>query len=191
MADEKAAAAPAPAEASAGGGNQKLLMGVMGLNLVVMIAVVVVLFLGQKKKQETPSLDQIAQGAAQAGGHGAPAAAAGGGHGEAPAEGAQTTDTRFFALGDVLTNLSGPASSNYIKLNINFEISKDTDEEDLKKRKPQMRDRIISILNAKKPVELSSADGQNALKEEIRAVVNSTLTKGKVEGVYFSSYVIN
>ncbi|NUM87589.1 MAG: flagellar basal body-associated FliL family protein [Bdellovibrionales bacterium] len=184
MADEKAAAAPAPAEAApAAGGNQKLLMGVMALNLVVMIAVVVVLFLGQKKKQETPSLDQIAQGAAQG--------AAQGGHGAAPAEGALVADSRFFSLGDVLTNLSGPASSNYVKININFEVSKDADEEDLKKRKPQMRDRIISILNAKKPAELSSADGQNALKEEIRAVVNSTLTKGKVEGVYFSSFVIN
>ncbi len=195
MADEKA---PEAASAPGGGGGQnKLLLGVLALNLVVMIGVVAVLFLGHKKQQERPDLGQIAQGAAQSTAHAAAKTEGGhgeggeGGHGEGGAAAEPQSEVRFFNIGDVLTNLSGPASTHYVKVNINFEISKDTLEDDLKQRKAQMRDKIISILNAKQPAELQSAEGRNSLKEEIKTVVNGSLAKGRVEGVYFSSFVIN
>lgn len=191
--ESKAHEAEAPAA-----GNGKLLMGLLGLNMVVVIAVAVVLFLGQKKQAQQQTLDQVAQGAAEAGGHGEPAAAAGGhgapaagGHGAPAAGEPAVVDARFFALGDFVANLSGPASSSYVKVSVNFEISKDADEEELKQRKPQFRDKVISLLNAKKASDLQNADGRNYLKEEIKTVANTFVKKGKVEGVYFSAFVIN
>lgn len=188
MAEQKEAA-PAAAAAPAGGSNNKLIMGLLGLNTVVMIGVAAVLFLGQKKQAEVQTLDQVAQGAAQ--GHGTPPAegAAGGEHGEAGA--ATPTDVRFFSVGDFTANLAGPASTHYVKVNINFEINKEADEEEMKQRKPQFRDKIISLLNSKKPSDLQSAEGRNYLKEEIKTVVNGFVQKGKVEGVYFSTFIIN
>jgi flagellar FliL protein len=192
--------------AAAGGGSGKLMMGLLGLNMVVMIAVAVVLFLGQKKQAQQASLEQVAEGAhaeAAAGEHGAPAAAAGGEHGGGGGGGGghggggkgepvvDPNAAKFFALGDFTANLSGPASAHYVKLTVNFEISKDADEEEMKARKPQVRDKVISLLNAKKPDDLQSADGRNYLKEEIKTVANTFVKKGKVEGVYFSAFVIN
>lgn len=173
-------------------------MGLLGLNMVVVIAVVVVLLLGQKKQAQQDTLSQVADGAAGAG-HGAPAAAAGGGHGGAPAAGghgggaadAATPLARFFAVGDFTANLAGPASTSYVKVTVNFEISTDADEEEMKQRRPQFRDKIISLLNAKKPTDLQSAEGRNYLKEEIKTVANTFVKKGKVEGVYFSAFVVN
>lgn len=202
MADEKVEEAPAPAAAPSADGPNKLIMGILALNLVVMIAVVVVLFLGHKKQQERPDLGQIAEGAAQSEGgeHGGGEHSGGEEHGGGEHGGGEhgggaavepRSEVRFFSIGDVLTNLSGPASAHYVKISINFEISKDTEEDDLRQRKSQMRDKIISILNAKQAAELQSSEGRNALKEEIKTVVNSSLTKGRVEGVYFSSFVIN
>ncbi len=205
MADAKDAA---PA-ADAGGGDktQKMVMGLLGLNVLVMVIVVAVLFMGQKKQAATTSIDQLAEGAAAE--HGAAAGgehggggehgekAKGGEHGggehggkgEAAAGGG--SDIRFFSVGDFTSNLSGPASSNYVKMSVNFELSKDADEEEFKKRKPQFRDRIISLVNSKKPTELQSIDGRNFLKEEIKTVINGTLQTGKVEGVYFSTFIVN
>ena len=192
----------AEAGGGGGGGSGKLMMGLLGLNMVVMIAVAVVLFLGQKKQAQQQTLEQVAEGAAAAdhgapaaaaGGHGAPAAG-GGGHGGGGDKGAPAVDpnaARFFAVGDFTANLAGPASSHYVKLTVNFEISKDADEEEMKARKPQFRDKVISLLNAKKPADLQSAEGRNYLKEEIKTVANSFVKKGKVEGVYFSAFVIN
>ena len=189
MADAAETKESAPTESS-GGGSNKLMMGLLGLNMVVMIAVAVVLFLGQKKAAKEQSLDQISAGAGEHGEAAAPAAGGHGGGGEAGA-GGSTTQARFFALGDFTANLAGPASSSYVKVTVNFEISHDADEEEMKQRKPQFRDKVISLLNSKKSTDLQSAEGRNYLKEEIKTVANTFVSKGKVEGVYFSAFVIN
>jgi len=168
----------------AAGGSSKLMMGLLGLNMVVMIAVAVVLFLGQKKQSQQQTLEQVAEGSAAESGA-APAAA--------PAKGSEAgaAQARFFAVGDFTANLSGPASSSYVKVTVNFEISADADEEEMKQRRPQFRDKVISLLNSKRAVDLQSAEGRNYLKEEIKTVANTFVKKGKVEGVYFSAFVIN
>ncbi len=175
---------------ASGGGSSKLILGVLGLNIVVMIAVAVVLFLGQKKQAQQETLGQVEAGAAAD--HGGAAAGAAGGHGAAaPAAEAGAPVARFFSVGDFTANLAGPASSSYVKVTVNFEISADADEEEMKQRKPQFRDKIISLLNSKKPSDLQSSEGRNYLKEEIKTVANTFVKKGKVEGVYFSAFVVN
>lgn len=199
MADAKEASTSAAAPAPGSGPSPKMMMGLLGLNMVLMVAVAVVLMLGQKKQAQQQTLDQVAQGAAEHGGghgaaapageHGAPAA---GEHGGAAAGGEHpATDARFFSVGDFTANLAGPASSHYVKVTVNYEISKDADEEELKQRKPQFRDKVISLLNSKQPADLQSSEGRNYLKEEIKTVSNTFLKKGKVEGVYFSAFVVN
>ncbi len=201
-AEAKEAAAAVSSPAAGAGPNPKMMMGLLGLNMVLMVAVAVVLMLGQKKQAQQQTLDQVAQGAAAehggggghgaaapaAGEHGAPAAGehGGGGGGEHPA-----SDARFFSVGDFTANLAGPASAHYVKVTVNYEISKDADEEELKQRKPQFRDKVISLLNSKQPADLQSSEGRNYLKEEIKTVSNTFLKKGKVEGVYFSAFVVN
>lgn len=199
MAEKEAAAEAAPAS---GGGDKsgKMMMGMLGLNMVVVIAVAITLFLGQKKQGQQQTLDQVEQGAAApsehgaapAGEHGAaPAGEHGGGGGHGGGEAAPASDARFFSVGDFTANLSGPASTHYAKISVNFEVSKDSDEEEMKQRRPQFRDKIISLLNSKKPADLQSAEGRSFLKEEIRSTANQYIKKGKVEGVYFSAFVIN
>lgn len=192
MADKKEAEVAAAAPAPAAGMNPKVLMAILGLNLVVMLAVVVVLVLGQKQREATQSIGQVASGAAKEKGHGAAAGGhGGGGHGEAAAEEEQTIEVRVFSAGDFTANLSGPASTHYVKVAVNLEMTKELEEDEMKRRKPQIRDRIISLLNGKKPADLQTVDGRNFLKEEIKTVVNGVLQSGKVSGVYFSTFIIN
>ncbi len=194
MADpkEKKAEAEAPAGGGDSGGSTKILMGVLGLNVVVMIAVAVVLFLGQKKQAQQETLGQVEAGAAADHG-GAAAPAEGGGHGgaAAPAGEPGASVARFFSIGDFTANLAGPASTSFVKVTVNFEISMDADEEEMNQRKPQFRDKIISLLNSKKPSDLQTSEGRNYLKEEIKTVANTFVKKGKVEGVYFSAFIVN
>ena len=168
--------------------TNKLIFGVLGLNMVVLIAVAAVLYLGQKKQAQIQSLDQIAQGEHGGGEHGG-GEHGGGEHGGATKEGI-SSEVRFFNVGEFTANLSGPASSHYARVNINFEMSKDIDQEEMKQRQPQFRDKIISLINSKKPADLQSSEGRNYLKDEIKTVVNNFLQKGKVEGVYFSTFII-
>jgi len=203
--DEAPAAASGAPDAGAGGPS-KLMTGILALNMVMMLAVAVVLYLGQKKQAQQQTLDQVAQGeaasekAAEHGGgggeHGGGGGEHGGGHGGGEHGGGHgggepTAETRFFPVGDFTANLAGPASAHYVKVTVNFEMSKEADEEEFKARKPQFRDKVISLLNAKQPADLQSAEGRNYLKEEIKTVSNTFLKKGKVEGVYFSAFVVN
>ena len=188
MADEAAGSAP--------GGNAKIMMGLLGLNVVVMVGVLVVLFLGNKKQQTTQTLDQVAAGSATPGAEAKPAEK--GKEGETGKEGekgneggAAEADVHFFSVGDFTANLSGAASTHYVRISVNFEMSKDADEEEFKARRPQFRDKVISLLNSKKPTDLEGAEGRNFLKEEIKTAVNTFIQKGKVEGVYFSTFIIN
>lgn len=192
MADEKAQASEAAAAPAPSGGNPKMLLGILGLNIAVMVGVIAVVVLAQRKKEEKLSTEQIAQGAAASASHGAPAAA-GGEQGAAAGKDAAPVqpEVRFFSVGDFTSNLAGPASTHYVKLSINFELGKEVDEEEMKRRKPQLRDRIISILNAKKPADLQTPEGQEFLKEEIKTVMNSIVKTGKIEGVYFSTFIVN
>ncbi len=170
--------------APAGGGSSKLMMGLLGLNVVVMVIVALVLFLGQKKAAQQQTIAQVAAGAEKsAGAAGAPGA-------PAAAPGEPTPQAKFFSVGDFTANLSGPASPSYVRVTVNFEISNDASEEEMNQRKPQFRDKVISLLNSKKPIDLQSAEGRNYLKEEIKTVANTFVKKGKVEGVYFSAFVI-
>jgi flagellar protein FliL len=172
---------PNETKAESGGqapGSNKLVTGLLALNMVAMLGVVAVLFLGQKKDAQQETLGQVVEGAAVA-----PA--------QDPVPDASGPDARFFAVGDFTANLAGPASASYVKVTVNFEISTDADEEELKQRRPQFRDKIISLLNSKRPVDLQSAEGRNYLKEEIKTVANTFVRRGRVEGVYFSAFVIN
>ena len=196
MAEAKKDDAPAAhADGATPSGNSKMMMGVLGLNMALMVAVAVVLFLGQKKQAQQQTLDQVAQGAA-AEEHKAPAAGEHGEGGEGGEHGAAKTqetpsDSHFFSVGDFTANLAGPASAHYVKVTVNFEMNKEADEEELKARKPQFRDKVISLLNSKQPSDIQSIEGRNSLKEEIKTVSNTFLKKGKIEGVYFSAFVVN
>jgi flagellar FliL protein len=195
VAEAKKDETPSHADAAAPAGSSKMMMGVLGLNMALMVAVAVVLFLGQKKQAQQQTLDQVAQGAAVEEKH-APAAAEhgeggeGGEHGASKAE-APPSDSHFFSVGDFTANLAGPASTHYVKVTVNFEMNKEADEDELKARKPQFRDKVISLLNSKQPSDVQSIEGRNSLKEEIKTVSNTFLKKGKIEGVYFSAFVVN
>ena len=197
MAEEKKDTPEVTAAPVAAGPNPKMLMGILGLNLVVMLAVVAVLFISQKKADKQVDIEKIADGSAE-GGHGAPAAGghgapAAGGHG-APAAGAEAEDknsARFFNVGEFTANLNSIGNSRYVKVNINFELDTEMKEDEMKKRSAQIRDRVITILNSKRPEDLQKEEGRGFLKEEIKTAINEFLQSGKVLGVYFSTFVFD
>lgn len=197
LADEKSVSE----SSNNGAGPNKLLLGLLVLNMVCVISVGAIVFLGQKKQDAAQSIDKIAQGAAAS--HGEEHAAAGGEHGGAAkggehgggkggAEAGKTgldIDARFFNVGEFTANLSGPGTSHYVRLNVNLELDKVLEEEEMKKRQAQIRDKVITLLNSKRPQDLQTSDGRGFLKEEIKTAVNAFLQTGKVNGVYFSTFV--
>lgn len=61
---------------------------------------------------------------------------------------------------------------------------------ELKKQQYIIDDRLISDLRAKSFGELSTDQGEAALKQELLQAVNGVVTKGKVSAVYFDQFLI-
>lgn len=101
-------------------------------------------------------------------------------------------DGILFPLDGFTANLAqGDGPRRFVRLNAVLKFSKDSSEKEFQARKPQIRDTIISTLNAKRPEDLLKLEGKNFLKEEIKSAINSFLVDGRVIDVYYVSFQIN
>ena len=188
MAEEKEKETEAEVKPSKKSDPNKIIMGLLVLNLVFMGGVAAVVMMAQKKQDAAQSISKLVEGAAASGEHGEVASATDGeetgGFSSAPGR-----NVRFYNVGEFTANLSGPGAAHFVRVNVNFELDKKLDEEEMKKRTPQIRDKIITLLNSKRPKDLQHRDGRVFLKEEIRTSINGVLQTGEISGVYFSSFI--
>jgi len=112
-----------------------------------------------------------------------------------PVEGtgqAQVDDGILFPLDGFTANLAqGDGARRFVRLNLVLKFSKNSNEEEFKRRKAQIRDSIITILNSKRPEDLLNVQGKGFLKEEIKSSINSFLIDGSVIDVFYVSFQIN
>jgi len=98
----------------------------------------------------------------------------------------------MFPLDPFAVNLAqGDGPRRYLRLNTVLRFTEDAKKEELNSRKPQIRDTIINILNAKRPEDLLKKEGKIYLKEEIKAAINSYLMNGKLDEVFYTGFQIN
>ena len=62
--------------------------------------------------------------------------------------------------------------------------------EELEKRLPQIRDKILMILPTKQYADIATTTGKLALRDEIMASLNTFLKKGQISNIYFTEFVV-
>ncbi len=85
----------------------------------------------------------------------------------------------------------GDGPRRYVRLNAVLKMSEDSELAEIEARKPQIRDTIIGILNAKRPEDILKRDGKLYLKQEIKSAINSFLIDGKVVDIFYVGFQIN
>lgn len=101
---------------------------------------------------------------------------------------------KTFSLDEFLVNLKSDKSSGFLKTNIYIgydEDSKDNKElpTELEEKKPVLRDSVNSVLRAKKTEDFDGTKDEQ-LKKEIKDKINTLLTKGQIEDVYFNEIIV-
>ncbi|GAB6137646.1 flagellar basal body-associated FliL family protein [Halanaerobaculum tunisiense] len=91
-------------------------------------------------------------------------------------------------LDQFLVNLAD--GREYVKMNISFEVSNQETVTEIEERKPQVRDRIISILRTKNHQQITSNQGTRKLRTEVMEQVNQILLKGKITNVFFTEFIV-
>ncbi|HEX4925103.1 MAG TPA: flagellar basal body-associated FliL family protein [Bdellovibrionales bacterium] len=147
------------------------------LNMVVVAAVAFLLYKGRQKEAAQPKIDDVIKGEAQA-------------QQDDKAEDEQYIGT-LIPMETFLVNLAGSRGNKVAKINLELEVDGPKVQEEIEKRKPQVRDIIIILLSGKTFEQVSTKEGKDALRDEIRDTVNSFLTKGLIKRVYFTEFIFN
>lgn len=89
-----------------------------------------------------------------------------------------------------VVNIADVGGERYLKLVIQLELSDPAAVAELEQIKPRLRDSILDLLTPKTYKELMDLAGKQRLREDIAGRVNNALTKGKVNRVYFTEFVV-
>ena len=87
-------------------------------------------------------------------------------------------------------NAAGSGGARFLMVNIGVEAQKEATLEELKSREIVVRDTIIKLLSVRTAEELARIETRHELKEQVRSAFNGILSKGSVDRVYFTQYVL-
>jgi flagellar FliL protein len=90
-----------------------------------------------------------------------------------------------------LINLAGSKGRKIAKINMEIEVEGEAVQQEIEKRKAQIRDIIIILFSSKTYAQVEDREGKEQLRNEIRDTVNAFLTKGKISRVYFTEFIFN
>lgn len=166
-------------------GKNPLLTILVLLNTIMMGAIGYFQFQSHEKMKATPDIRDVVKAEMQKATGEDGAAVEGTGQ-------AQVDDGILFPLDGFTANLAqGDGARRFARINLVLKFSKSSNEEEFKRRKAQIRDSIITILNSKRPEDLLNVQGKGFLKEELKSSINSFLVDGSVIDVFYVSFQIN
>lgn len=175
MSEEKAKeAAPAAGAAPASGSKPIVLIILVVVNMLVVMGVGFMLWKNSQKP--TSTIDQVVEGV----------------HKDDKAEAEKPEEVgKVIPLETFIVNLAGSKGRKVLKVNMELEIKGEDILQEIENRKAQIRDFIIIILSSKTYEEVSTKEGKDNLRNEIKDQVNSFLSKGKIMNVYFTELIYN
>ena len=96
----------------------------------------------------------------------------------------------LYSLDTMIVNLADHGGKRYLRVTMALELSDPEAVTAIENHLPQVRDAILMILPTKTYDDISTTDGKIALRNEIMAKINQMMTKGKVNNIYFTEFVI-
>jgi flagellar basal body-associated protein FliL len=92
----------------------------------------------------------------------------------------------------IVVNLGKADSKRYLRVIISLEVKNSEIEETVKANKVIFRDKLVSYLSSKKVSEVSTQEGYNGLRTEIKNILNSELLESDdaISQVYFSDFIV-
>lgn len=109
---------------------------------------------------------------------------------EMPVEEEESTIGPLYALDTMIVNLSDHGGKRYLRVTMALELSDPDVQATIESRLPQVRDAILMILPTKTYDDISTTDGKIALRQEVMEKINGLITKGRVDNIYFTEFVV-
>ena len=96
----------------------------------------------------------------------------------------------LYNLDTMIVNLADRGGQRYLRLTMALELSDPDAVTTVEGRLPQVRDAVLMILPTKTFEDISTTNGKVALRSEMMEKINSLMTKGRVNNIYFTEFVV-
>ena len=174
--EKKEAEAPAETAPASKAGNRMIFIAIGSAIAILLVVVVVVLLTrsgGQKKVEEVEVVP-----------HDAPIAVD-----EAADELEEEEEAigAIFPLESFIVNLKG---GGFLRAQVQFEFVERDISPRFHVRQAIVRDGMISLFAGKSAEEISTQEGRDKLKAEIKDLVNEVMKKQEIKRVYFTQFVV-
>jgi len=93
-------------------------------------------------------------------------------------------------LDNFVVNINDGERTRYLKTGITLEAMDKKTKQEIKNRKPQIRDAVIFLSSNKNFRELRDLQGKKQLQADIQHKINSILKEGKVRRIFFTEFVV-
>ncbi len=96
----------------------------------------------------------------------------------------------LYPLDTFTVNLKSDAGRRYLKVTMSLELEGEELSIELDNKSPVLRDRVIRILTSKSLEEISSKKGKQKISEQIMDTLNAMISDGRIQGIYFTEFVV-
>lgn len=179
MAEEKKAAEPAHDGGGAKSKGQKsapfIILSIVNMAVVAVVGAMV--YMGKKKEAAEPKIEHVIKGE----------------HEQQKEDEKQELGfvKEMIKLESFVVNMAGSRGRRIARVTMELDVDNEKVKDEIESRHAQIRDIIIIILSSKTLESVSSKEGKDSLREEIRDTVSGFLTKGKIKKVYFTEFIYN
>ncbi|MBI1860163.1 MAG: flagellar basal body-associated FliL family protein [Deltaproteobacteria bacterium] len=97
----------------------------------------------------------------------------------------------LFPVDNILVNINSDQGPKFLQIQMELELTDPAVEEELKKKKPIVRDAILVLLSSRSYRELRESDGMTKLRADLMRSINTLLSAGRVKEIYFTQYHFN
>lgn len=94
-------------------------------------------------------------------------------------------------LESFIVNLAESKGRRIAKVSVEFQLTNREVQDEIERRKAEIRDMVLILLTSKTYQEISTKEGKDFLRVEIKDTVNAFLTSGKIERVLFTQFAYN
>ncbi|MCS3754885.1 flagellar basal body-associated FliL family protein [Salinibacter ruber] len=93
-------------------------------------------------------------------------------------------------LEGLVVNPAGSRGNRYLAISVVFEMEAPKVKKEMKKKKVIIKDAVLRLLSERTVEELSDPERRDNLKKALREEANGILSKGEVDRLYFTEFVL-
>ena len=94
------------------------------------------------------------------------------------------------AMGSFIVNLKNGTGGRYARVSMDLDLEKEAAKAEIEKRTSQIRDMVLMIISSKSADDLQTVEGKQALRKEILDSLNGIMRESKIQGLFFTEFVI-